>query len=52
MPGQTAFYAWNEYSKVKAVAFLYPVSAPLSADVTPRQGETVFVTAGAGPVGS
>ncbi|EPS99472.1 hypothetical protein FOMPIDRAFT_1016999 [Fomitopsis schrenkii] len=33
MPGQTAFYAWNEYSKVK-------------------EGETVFVTAGAGPVGS
>ncbi|EPQ52506.1 NAD P-binding protein [Gloeophyllum trabeum ATCC 11539] len=33
MPGQTAYYAWKEYSAAK-------------------KGETVFVTAGAGPVGS
>ncbi|PPQ83872.1 hypothetical protein CVT24_006412 [Panaeolus cyanescens] len=33
MPGQTAFYAWHEYSHAKP-------------------GETVFVSAGAGPVGS
>ncbi|KZT23265.1 NAD-P-binding protein [Neolentinus lepideus HHB14362 ss-1] len=33
MPGQTAWYAWQEYSAAK-------------------KGETVFVTAGAGPVGS
>ncbi|KAF9039962.1 hypothetical protein BJ165DRAFT_1550733 [Panaeolus papilionaceus] len=33
MPGKTAFYAWNEYSKAKA-------------------GETVFVSTGAGSVGS
>ena len=32
-PGQTAFYAWSEFSATKA-------------------GETVFVSAGAGPVGS
>jgi len=33
MPGQTAFYAWNEYANVK-------------------KDDIVFVTAGAGPVGS
>ncbi|KAF9040088.1 alcohol dehydrogenase [Panaeolus papilionaceus] len=33
MPGKTAFYAWNEYSRAKS-------------------GETVFVSTGAGPVGS
>ncbi|KAH9832054.1 uncharacterized protein C8Q71DRAFT_279574 [Rhodofomes roseus] len=33
MPGQTAFYAWNEFSRAK-------------------KGDVVFVTAGAGPVGS
>ncbi|KAF9034806.1 hypothetical protein BJ165DRAFT_1409714 [Panaeolus papilionaceus] len=33
MPGQTAYYAWHEYSHAKP-------------------GETVFVSAGAGPVGS
>ncbi|KAL0960207.1 hypothetical protein HGRIS_011840 [Hohenbuehelia grisea] len=33
MPGQTAFFAWKEYSKAK-------------------KGETVYISTGAGPVGS
>ncbi|TFY56026.1 hypothetical protein EVJ58_g7888 [Rhodofomes roseus] len=37
MPGQTAFYAWNEFSRAKKVTL---------------SGDVVFVTAGAGPVGS
>ncbi|KAH9922751.1 uncharacterized protein B0H18DRAFT_1183469 [Fomitopsis serialis] len=39
MPGQTAFYAWNEFAIVHG-------HSPLGQD------DVVFVTAGAGPVGS
>ena len=38
MPGQTAFYGWNEYSKVKPVAFLhiFPYCV-LGAEATDRE---------------
>ena len=50
MPGKTAYMAWKEYSQAKKVCWA-SLSFFLSAYRRP-QGETAFVTTGAGPVGS
>ncbi|EJU01637.1 alcohol dehydrogenase [Dacryopinax primogenitus] len=51
MPGETGWYGLEEYGELKAVSF----SAPHKEDLNERlswQGESIYVSTGAGPVGS
>ncbi|KAJ7265809.1 hypothetical protein C8J57DRAFT_1470151 [Mycena rebaudengoi] len=52
MPGKTAYAGWKEFSRAKKVS--YPLlTLHISEDViNVLQGETAFVTTGAGPVGA
>ncbi|KAJ3806955.1 hypothetical protein F5876DRAFT_90818 [Lentinula aff. lateritia] len=53
MPGQTSYYGWKEYANAKAVCHLPShVFLDLLLSAVFLQGETVFVSGGAGPVGS
>lgn len=53
MPGQTAYFAWKEHAHpVKVSSSPLQVFLTSGAESDVGQGETIFVSAGAGPVGS
>ena len=54
MPGMTAYAAWNEYADVKPVrcTFTEKLCTDSSSDQILSQGDVVFVSTGAGAVGS
>ncbi|KAF4562600.1 hypothetical protein EYR36_003994 [Pleurotus pulmonarius] len=53
MPGQTAYLGWKAYSKAKKVHPMPSHCCDSQTNINAlTQGETVFVTTGAGPVGS